>query len=385
MQDFKTRGICPKCESEGPEGTSCARTTCIKRGYHHIPASRLREDELTDPLVGLMADGYLLLERIGSGAFGRVYLAEQSVVGVRAAIKVLTLDDVPTDQATDRIAKFQGEARAMSQLSHPNIVRVYRYGVFQGGPFLALEFIDDARTLADEMDLRETSDRWFSLDESRIILTQLLDALDAAHDKGIVHRDIKPENLMLQQTAGDQVTVRVLDFGIAKFMEEGDTTQHVIGTPIYMAPEQLHQRKIGPQTDLYAVAVLVCELLTGCPPFATKKVPEVFRQKVDPYHDPGEEIVSLGLSARHVTFFRRALAVEPSDRYASGAAFREAMLDLFAPSTFPPNLIPAPKSKPLPAAPPANAATFRNWLAREGERLAVTELEIGVDLSDTEN
>lgn len=353
-------------------GTACQETACLKRGYHHIPPTHLDDAEDLDPLVGLVADGYLLLRRIGAGAFGRVYLAEQSSVGVRAAIKVLTLQDMSETQTAHQLEKFRGEARALSKLSHPNIVRVFRFGTFQGGPFLALEFVEGASTLADEMDEKCSEGSWFDLEETRSTLVQLLDALAAAHDKGIVHRDIKPENLMLQHAAGDPWLLRLVDFGIAKFLEEGDTTLHTIGTPVYMAPEQLYRRQIGPWTDLYSVAVLACELLTGHTPFSDNAIPAVLRHKVDPSFDPGAAVQALGLGERHAAFFGKALAADPQQRYTSVATFRAALLPLLTapagPTTPPPAAVVA--SRPAQPAAERNAA-FNSWLAREGALLGL--------------
>ena len=179
--------------------------------------------------------------------------------------------------------------------------------------------------------MRERAVRGESLEPVRVrrILGQVLNGLEAAHSQSIVHRDVKPENIMLQTVAGNPDLVRILDFGLARFVEERTQTSVAMGTPIYMAPEQLDRRNIGPWTDLYVVGVMAFELLTGRRPFPGRTHREILGKKLDPDYDPCAQIADLDVSELSAEFFRRAVARSPEDRYRSATAFRMALANVF--------------------------------------------------------
>jgi serine/threonine-protein kinase len=225
---------------------------------------------------------YRIISRLGSGGMGEVYLAHDTVLDRRVALKLLP-EYFTRDR--DRLRRFQQEARAASALNHPNIITIYEIGQVDGRHFIATEFVDGA-TLRQNFfgDERHTSGKQLRLSEVLDIVIQSADALAAAHETGIVHRDIKPENLMMRRR--DRY-IKVLDFGLAKLTEgpvdtEGSTRAHVktsegvvMGTVSYMSPEQARGEKVDARTDIWSLGVVLYELVAGCVPFERSTLSEV--------------------------------------------------------------------------------------------------------------
>lgn len=330
---------CPSCLATGPLGEPCSERICSLRGYHFIPAQDVPEREVVpagssgshigepygDAGVGQRLGDYLLTGFIGAGGFGKVYRALQLPVGMPAAVKLLDPESGPASMAQLKHTKFEIEAQALARLSHPNIVRLYHYGLHRGAPFLAMELIEDATTLWGEIEARAYSDRPFELDEIESILGQVMAALEAAHQRDLVHRDIKPENIMLQVVSGHGLFVKVLDFGLAKFTADRTATSILLGTPAYMAPEQLTRGRVGAWTDVYALGVVAFELLTGQRPFPGASVQETITHKLDPAFDPWTRVERLGLPPEVRAFFSRALALEIEARYLGIDHMREGL------------------------------------------------------------
>ena len=213
---------------------------------------------------------YRIVEKIGAGGMGEVYLAQDTGLERQVALKIL-LAEVADDE--DRVRRFVQEAKAASALNHPNILTVYEIGNFENSRFIATELIN-GETLRDRLKgepltLRETLD----------VALQIAAALNAAHEAGIVHRDIKPENIMIR----DDGLVKVLDFGLAKLTEkktaavdsESETRAQVktspglvMGTVAYMSPEQARGKVVDARSDLWSLGVVVYEMLTKRTPFA---------------------------------------------------------------------------------------------------------------------
>src|SRR5436853_3986149 len=200
------------------------------------------------PLANQTVDHYRIVSRIGAGGMGEVYLAEDTRLGRRVALKILPPDMTGDDE---RLRRFEQEARASSALNHPNIITIHEVGTHDGTRFIATEFIE-GRTLRDH--LREHP---LSIHEALDVAIQVASALQAAHQAGIIHRDIKPENIMLRPDG----YVKVLDFGIVKLTEkfgghydatDGDAATGgvqteanvVMGSPGYMAPERAGAQKL---------------------------------------------------------------------------------------------------------------------------------------------
>jgi serine/threonine protein kinase len=268
MQKF-----CPDCGRVYEDETA---TTCVDDG------ERLMMLQGEPDLIGEILEGkYRIKDRLGQGGMGTVYRAYQSSMARDVAIKVLRPQFALNKVA---IQRFLREARAASQLRHPNTITVYDSGQTQDGHlFLVMEMLLGL-PLSDVM-ARETR---MAPDRAAHILSQICDALSEAHDKGIIHRDMKAENVFLEHTAGNPEHVKVLDFGIAKMTEENNisatATGMICGTPAYMSPEQAMGRDLTPASDVYALGVLLFEMLVGTRPFSGDSPMEVMLKHInDPF------------------------------------------------------------------------------------------------------
>ena len=327
------QGKCPNCGKEGKVGARCPGETCLQQGFFFI-ASQFADTQSMgilgrDSLIGKKIDEYLVVRKLGEGGFGAVYLALQMPIMMKTALKLIKGGSSRVGKS-DAIDSFLKEAQALASLHHPNIVRLIKYGEFEGVPYLVTEFVKDGRELSDVVEERADRGTGFDLSEIRHVMTQLLGALAAAHDEGFIHRDIKPANIMIQPMAGDPLYTRVLDFGLAKFLETSPDTTMARGTPTYMAPEQFTGRDIGPWTDLYAAALILFELLTGRRAFEPRQSTELLAMKLNPDHDPTHRAADLDLPGQGLDFVRKAAATDPTHRYRSASDFLNAMNTAFA-------------------------------------------------------
>ncbi|MCA9524330.1 MAG: protein kinase [Myxococcales bacterium] len=326
-------GICPLCEATGSPAEPCRGAICAKRELHFIPAGDFERiqpipSQDRDPYLGSMIAEYLIVDVLGQGGFGKVYLALQQPLMMPAALKLMR--HVGSDGGERLATKFRGEALSLSKLNHPNIVRLLRFGHYRGAPYMVMEYVPGAHTLEREISHRVETNQRLPITDLSHILRQTLNGLESAHEQGIVHRDIKPENIMLQSVTGDPFFVRILDFGLAKFIEQGSKTSAAIGSPYYMAPEQLAMHRIGPWTDLYAVGVIAFELLTGRQPFSGISIQEIIAKKINPRYDPLSQIAELRLPDEVSTFLRQAIARDSDARFRSASAFRDALATVTA-------------------------------------------------------
>lgn len=230
-------------------------------------------------MIGQTVSHYRILSKLGEGGMGTVYVAEDTLLGRRVAIKSLKVASVPGQ--THFRTRFLREARAASLLNHPHIATVHDYGETEDGqPYLVMELID-GKSLSDL--LRENS---LPVDRAVEIIRQVADAIAEAHRHGIVHRDIKPSNVVLNQ----RNEVKVLDFGLAKHTEPdsaamvGDATHTlegvIIGTPSYLSPEQALGMPIDRRSDIFSIGSLLYECLTRTPAFSGKTLPEIVAQVI---------------------------------------------------------------------------------------------------------
>ncbi|MGH7823528.1 MAG: serine/threonine-protein kinase, partial [Candidatus Binatia bacterium] len=241
---------------------------------------------------------YRVVRALGSGGMGTVYLAEDPALKRAVALKVVQGGLREQQQA---LARFRREAEISARLNHPNVITIYDVGEDAGvGPFITMEFVN-GRSLA--VLLAETN----LPSETRLaLLVQAGRALDVAHAAGIVHRDVKPQNLIV---SGDG-RVKLMDFGVARSDDSTLTvTGVVLGTPAYMAPEQIDGAQPSIATDTYAFAVLAFEALCGQRPYTAETVSKLLYQIV---HEP--PTFPPGLDAGLRTVFEKALAKSPADR-----------------------------------------------------------------------
>lgn len=272
---------------------------------------------------------YRLIEQVSQGGVGTIWRAWQQQVGGEVALKLLRPEMSNLPHLRRRFAR---EARAASRLDHPNIARVFDFGVDDDGQmFIAMELIEgDPVTRCIETGLS-------ALDVVRLA-DHLLAGLAHAHARGVIHRDLKPSNILLAGSAlPEQMGMpKLVDFGIAKVSFESGSardTQHgeVVGTPRYMSPEQASgELELGPQTDLYNVGLILYELISGQPPFGSQKGLAVMSLHV---HEPIPTLVArdgLYLDPALEALVMRALAKQPRERWASAAECREDLAPILA-------------------------------------------------------
>jgi hypothetical protein len=269
-----------------------------------------------DPWLGRVVDGrYRVIGRLGAGGMGVVYRVEHLHLGKTAAMKVLAPD---TARRPDMVKRFRLEAQAVSKLNHPNIVQTFDFGESDGALYLVMEYLkgDDLASL-----LRR--DGPWSFDREARFFIQVCSGLTEAHDAGIVHRDLKPENLIAVQRRDGVEHAKVLDFGLAKLRERAEgagasSGGQVLGTPYYMAPEQVRGEPLDARADLYALGATLYRVLTGEPPFdAPSPMSVLAKHLTDDVVPPRRRTPSLPPEADRIVL--RAMRKERDDRYASAA------------------------------------------------------------------
>lgn len=318
-------GKCPNCELPGMTGDACREDSCSRKRYHYIPRTHgALEETAADPLIGIPIDEYLPVRKAGQGGFGVVYEVLQLPILLKAALKLLSFESSNHLLSQSLRRKFEIEARSLAKLFHPNIVRLLKYGMHEQGPYLVMEYVEQGRSLRAEIETLRASDDTMAPTRLYHLVHQALNALQSAHQHQIIHRDIKPENIMLQRVTGDDDFVRILDFGLAKFIEERDCTSVVTGTPGYMAPEQFSGTDLGPWTDLYAMATILFEILFGRRPGGGETPAQVYEQRLtsDEGIVPCENFDRAPASVQ--AFFRRALAPIGAARFGDVGSFRHA-------------------------------------------------------------
>jgi len=296
-----------------------------------------------DPLIGSRVGSFDIVRLLGRGGMGTVYLAEHPVIGSRVAVKFLH-ESMASDPAV--VARFYDEARAVNLIGHENIVGIYDLSMLPPNRyFFVMEYLEgetlQALLRAGPVDPGVARD----------VLLQMCDALQCAHEHGVVHRDLKPENVFLVQRRGKAHFVKLADFGIAKLRVKGATgrTQagFIVGTPEYMAPEQCEDGVIDARTDVYALGVMAFELATGRLPFQGKTVTQLLLAHMK--EKPPAPSSLAPVSRELETAILRALEKDPARRFPDMTSLAEALRR--APA--------APARTVLtPAPPPAAAAAL---------------------------
>jgi eukaryotic-like serine/threonine-protein kinase len=275
---------------------------------------------VVDSRIGtVLDDRYQILDRIAAGGMGVVYKGERLKLGRSVAIKFLHAWMASEDSFKKR---FEIEAMAMAKLQHPNCTSVIDFGIDNDEPYVVMDLVSGES-------LRKLLDREpVSVTRAIEIIRQVLSGLAHAHAQGITHRDIKPDNIMVDTSSsqfGDQV--RILDFGLAKMRENsGLTAGFVVGTPAYMAPEQTMGNPVDERSDVYAVGVLLFEMLTGKKPFVADEAVEIIRMhRMEPPPRLAQVAPEASFSAALQAVVDRALAKEAGYRYQSAAEFAAAL------------------------------------------------------------
>jgi serine/threonine-protein kinase len=308
---------CPQCAKPCDE----THQFCPSCGF---PVGKVAASS-DDPLIGrTLPGGYVILDLVGIGGMGRVYRAEQTNLGRTVAVKIIHPHLIGEEAAG---ARFITEARAASRLNHPHSVGIIDFGKTADGQlYLVMEYLrgrDLGRVAYDEG----------PLPFRRIvnILRQTLAALGEAHNENIVHRDLKPENIILEPVRSGGDFVKVVDFGLAKIKAESQgpsiTSPGIVcGTPEYMSPEQARGDVLDARSDLYAVGVIMYQLLTGRLPFEGESATQiVLLHLTDPPRDPRMLAPERAIPAPLVDVSLRALAKEPADRFQDADAFATAL------------------------------------------------------------
>ena len=271
---------------------------------------------------------YTVGELIGHGGMAQVHIGTDTRLGRTVAIKIMR-----SDLAEDNIflTRFRREARAVAQLNNPNIVSIYDSGEEQledaaGNtvqvPYIVMEYIK-GQTLRDIIQVNGS----LSPQDAEQVMIGVLNALDYSHHMGIIHRDIKPGNIMIS----DQGTVKVMDFGIARAMDDSSATmtqnQGVVGTAQYLSPEQARGEQVGAKSDLYSAGCVLYEMLTGKPPFTGDSAVAIAYQHVSETATPISTLIP-GLDKRWDSIVAKAMAKDTENRYADAAAFRQDIVTL---------------------------------------------------------
>ncbi|MEO7093495.1 MAG: serine/threonine-protein kinase, partial [Polyangiales bacterium] len=294
--------------------------------------NRRDDDTETDPdrRIGTLVDErYTILEAMASGSMGAVYKAERVPVGKLVAIKFLHASYAKDPEV---LARFERETRVMSKLTHPNCVSVVDFGVWEGAPYLVMEYVAGT-TLRALMD-----DDTVPPARALLLTRQIAAGLAHAHAQGIVHRDVKPANIMISQEVGTGDHVRILDFGLARLRGSvgRDATQVnvVVGTPNYMAPEQtIGGGTIDARTDIYAVGVVLFEMVAGVRPFTAEDTMALLGMHrgapIPKLADKMETAVPLPDGLQDIV--DTAMAKSPDDRYQTAIALTEAIDEIVGP------------------------------------------------------
>jgi serine/threonine protein kinase len=269
-------------------------------------------------LSGQSIGRYHIIEPLGEGGMATVYKAFDTRLETDVAIKVIRTDRFTPEMLTEALKRFEREAKSLARLTHPNIVKVTDYGEYEGQPYLVMVYLPGG-TLKDRLG------KAMPWSEAARTLIPIAHALDFAHQRGIVHRDIKPSNILITESGEPMLS----DFGVAKIIgDEAVTgltgTGMAVGTPEYMAPEQVNAKTADGRADIYALGIVFYEMVTGRRPFqADTPLAVLFKHLTDPLPRPSEFVPDLPEAVENVLF--KALTKKPEDRYQTMGEFAVAL------------------------------------------------------------
>lgn len=345
-------GQCHRCGQQGSTGSACSTLSC--HGTLYIPRAAAREQQALAhigprELIGRMIGDFLVIKALGKGGFGSVYLAlKRPSYRTQGALKLFDPAHINEEMAPILRRYFMREIKILSTLNEPNIVQLIDEGEHERCPYFVMRYVGGGQLLRAFMRQESPCAPSFI----KLVIPQILRALKAAHQLGVIHRDLKPENVMLQ---GEEHHVYVLDFGLAKHVQDAHQTTATFGTPYYMAPEQLFPTreelkddgildskpvlqelsqesepslerliKVGPACDLYALGIIIAEMMTGQALFKSQATGELGVEKDRRREDPAATLREVGLPETIYDFLNKALAYRPVDRFRSAEGMRQA-------------------------------------------------------------
>jgi serine/threonine-protein kinase len=361
-------------------------------------------DEFELPSGRLIGNRYRVLVPLGAGAMGSVYSVTDQTTGETVAIKILRSHLSGNQELIERLRR---EALATSKIRHPNVVRVIDFARTAEGLYVLVMEQLRGHDLARHLVAGQPLDPMLAIEVSSAVLG----ALWVAHEVGVVHRDIKPANIFLVEEEGTRVGIKVLDFGMAQDVDarEGLTRAgDVIGTPLYMAPEQAQGEKVDARADLYTTACVAYQLFTGQPPFVRASAYMTMLAHVEDAAEPVSSLVP-GLPSSLDALMTRALAKDPARRFQTAAQMIDALTNVardlgveeqqfldqslhaavsLIESDKPSwrkrvETVPRVQSRPPPAGAPDPDRLREGPQARPAENLAATLLDPATSLSDT--
>jgi len=276
----------------------------------YAPAFRKRERSVLDKKPGQLISQYRLLEKLGEGSMGTVYLAEDTRLSRLVALKFIHPARLKEKHAKERMFL---EARAAAAIDHPNVAAVYEVGDVDGHPYIVMAHVEgkslEERILEGPLELRE----------GLHVARQLADALEAAHTKGVIHRDLNPTNVIL----GQQGRVRVVDFGLAKLIFSGLLTESglLLGSANYVSPEQMKGAAVDHRTDIWALGVILYEMFTAMRPFDAERREAVYHAIAHKTPEPLNRW-RVGLPEELSRIVLKCLEKEPANRYSDVASLK---------------------------------------------------------------
>jgi serine/threonine-protein kinase len=309
--------VCPQCGAE----YDTASRFCPNDG------TPLRPKGSTDPYVGqILADRYHILKRLGEGGMGKVYLAEHVKMNRQCAVKVMNSALVNDAESAQRFAR---EASNAARIIHPNVAAVFDYGESDGVVYLVMEYVD-GEPLTRILERETVLSPHRAVDVAR----QVAEALVAAHELGIVHRDLKPDNIIVASGKNGREISKVVDFGIAKAVEESPTesltrTGLVIGTPEYMSPEQLLGDPVDSRSDVYSLGCILYQMLTSRRPFDEPTREQMIKRRLTEKAPHARDLIP-DLPKTLDLIVARMLARSPHDRYGTAAEVRDLLIPAIA-------------------------------------------------------
>lgn len=353
--------MCPRCSMELPPSVN----VCPNDGYLFSPDSELKA----------LREDLEFLEVIGSGANGLIYKVRHPLLDKVVAVKMLH-SHLVSDQA---VMRFHREAKAASNLSHPNIIVIHDFGVSKHGqPFMIMDYVE-GQTLAARIDKQGPMPVGYAIP----IFTQICDALQHAHDKGVLHRDIKPNNMMLTDLDRDIPTLKILDFGLAKVIHpDGKESKHLtrtgetVGSPLYMSPEQCQGIDLDRRSDIYSLGCVIYECLTGSPPHVgDTAITTMFKHLNDQAPSLKEGSLGVDFGEELEEIVATMLAKDPDDRYQTMREVKQALLSFYQGSTKP--AIPG-RAKPKTVDPQSFEPTEELKIVKKPKLFTVTSVQIGL-------